>query len=102
MTFEADQIVDRRRLRRKLSFWRVVAFLVLILAIVGGYALYAGRDAIPEFASPQIARVTLSGFITDDRERDERPHGAVDPEQPVEPLLERAVRPGFRWVLCRG
>ena len=71
MTFEADQIVDRRRLRRKLSFWRVVAFLVLILAIVGGYALYAGRDAIPEFASPQIARVTLSGFITDDRERDE-------------------------------
>lgn len=71
MTFEADQIVDRRRLRRKLSFWRAAAVLALILAIAGGYMLAAGRDAIPEFASPQIARVTLSGFIMDDRKRDE-------------------------------
>jgi protease-4 len=71
MTYEADQIVDRRRLRRKLSFWRVVAFLALAGAVIGGYALYAGDDAIPKFASPQIARVTLSGFITDSRKRDE-------------------------------
>jgi protease IV len=71
MTFEADQIIDRRRLRRKLSFWRVAAFIVLVVAIVGGYAIYAGRDGLPEFASPQIARVTLNGFITDDREQNE-------------------------------
>jgi protease IV len=71
MTFEADQIIDRRRLRRKLSFWRVVAFLVLVLAIIGGYAVFAGRDGIPEFASAQIARVTLNGFITEDRKRNE-------------------------------
>jgi protease-4 len=70
MTYEADQIVDRRRLRRKLSFWRVVAFLALIGVAIGGYALYAG-DTVPQFASPQIARVTLDGFITDNRERDE-------------------------------
>jgi protease-4 len=71
MTFEADQIVDRRRLRRKLSFWRVVAVLALILAVAGGTMLVAGRGAFPAFASPQIARITLSGFITTDRERDE-------------------------------
>jgi protease-4 len=70
MTYEADQIVDRRRLRRKLSFWRVVAFLALAGAVFGGYALFAGGDAIPQFASPQIARVTLDGFITDNRDRD--------------------------------
>jgi protease-4 len=54
-----------------LSFWRVIAFLALVLAIAGGYAVFAGRDGIPEFASPQIARVTVSGFITDDRARNE-------------------------------
>jgi protease IV len=71
MTFEADQIVDRRRLRRKLSFWRVTGIVALAFALIGGYALFIGRDFIPELASPQIARITLSGFIADDRKRDE-------------------------------
>lgn len=71
MTFEADQIVDRRRLRRKLSFWRVVGIVAVILAVAGGYSLFAGRDQLPGFTSNQIARVSISGFITEDRERDE-------------------------------
>ena len=80
MTFEADQIVDRRRLRRKLTLWRVVAFLALIGIAVGGYALFAGEDAIPEFASPQIARITVNGFITDNRDRDELLEKIVETE----------------------
>jgi len=71
MSFEADQIVDRRRLRRKLSFWRVVGILALILAVTFGFSLYLGRDGFPGLASEQIARVTVSGFISEDRERDE-------------------------------
>ena len=71
MTFEADQIVDRRRLRRKLTFWRFIGVLALACAIFAGYVLFVGRDNIPEFASPQIARITLDGFIGDDRQRDE-------------------------------
>jgi protease-4 len=70
MTFEADQIVDRRRLRRKLSFWRIIAILALILAIVGGAVLAGGPDAF-KFETAQIARISLSGFILTDRERDE-------------------------------
>jgi protease-4 len=65
MTMDADQIVDRRRLRRKLTFWRVVAFLVLALAIVGAL-LYAARDSL---TGPQIARVSVSGFIGEDRDQ---------------------------------
>lgn len=65
MTMDADQIVDRRRLRRKLTFWRVVAFVVLAAAIVGAI-LYAARDSLP---GPQIARVTVSGFIGEDRDQ---------------------------------
>jgi len=71
MSFEADQIVDRRRLRRKLSFWRVFGILALILAVTFGFSQYVGRDGFPGLASDQIARVTVSGFIAEDRERDE-------------------------------
>ena len=32
MSLDADLIVDRRRMRRKLTFWRVVAIAVIVLA----------------------------------------------------------------------
>jgi protease-4 len=67
MSMTADQIVDRRRMRRKLSFWRVVGVLALILAVLGGIAIFAGRDNFPIFVEPQIARVGISGFITENR-----------------------------------
>ena len=35
MSLDADLIVDRRRMRRKLTFWRVVAIVVIVLAIGG-------------------------------------------------------------------
>ena len=34
MSLDADLIVDRRRMRRKLTFWRVLAVLVAIVAVV--------------------------------------------------------------------
>src|SRR5207244_2866783 len=34
MSLDADLIVDRRRMRRKLTFWRVVAVIVAIAAVV--------------------------------------------------------------------
>jgi len=68
MTMDADQIVDRRRLRRKVSFWRVLAFLALAVIIIGGIIASVGRDNFPGFAEPQIARVTVSGFISEDRD----------------------------------
>ena len=67
MSMTADQIVDRRRMRRKLSFWRVTGFVALILLIVAGAVVFSGRDAFPLIATPQIARISISGFITDDR-----------------------------------
>jgi protease-4 len=36
MSLDADFIVDRRRMRRKLPFWRVFAVLFAICAIVAG------------------------------------------------------------------
>ncbi len=69
MSLTADQIVDRRSLRRKLSFWRVIAFVALALAIVAAIVFASGRDRLAGWLSPQIARVTISGFITEDRDQ---------------------------------
>ena len=71
MTLNADQIVDRRRLRRKLSFWRVAAFVLLALIVVGVVAVFNRGDVFSALAPPQIARVTISGFITDDHDETE-------------------------------
>ena len=71
MTMDAEQIVDRRRLRRKLSFWRVIAFVALAAVVVGALVLAAGPETFVRLARPQIARVTISGFITDNREQSE-------------------------------
>lgn len=69
MSLTADQIVDRRSLRRKLSFWRVIAFLAVAAAVVAAIAVAAGRDGLAGLITPQIARVTISGFITEDRDQ---------------------------------
>ena len=47
MSLDADLIVDRRRMRRKLTFWRVLAVVVIVLAIVGGCGLGAVARALP-------------------------------------------------------
>ena len=70
MSLDADAIVDRRRLRRKLTFWRVVAVVVIVLAIAWA-ALTSKRIGFAG-AGAYIARVTIEGLIRDDRERVEQ------------------------------
>lgn len=65
---DADQIVDRRRLRRKLTFWRVLTVLV-VLAAIGAVALVTRQGTLTGAASGQIARVTISGLIRGNQER---------------------------------
>ena len=68
MSLDADLIVDRRRMRRKLTFWRVVAVLVAIVAIIVVAGTFGPRDfGVP--GGGQIARVTISGLIRGDRDR---------------------------------
>ncbi len=68
MAMDAEQIVDRRRLRRKLSFWRVAAFLLLAVAVAAAVVALAGPDAFGQRGRPHIARITINGFISDDRD----------------------------------
>jgi protease IV len=67
MSLDADLIVDRRRMRRKLTFWRVVAIVLIVLAIGVVAAALGNRSGL--VSGPYIARVTVSGLIRDDEER---------------------------------
>jgi protease-4 len=69
MSLDSDVIVDRRRIRRKLTFWRVAAAVVAIAAIVtvGVLVSPAGRGSLA--ASGSIARVTIEGLIRSDQDR---------------------------------
>jgi protease-4 len=62
MSLETDLLLDRRRLKRRLVFWRVFAVLALVVAAVVGLH---GAGLTP--AGAHIERVTVDGLITEDR-----------------------------------
>jgi protease IV len=61
---DAELMADRRRLRRKLSFWRVLGVLALLIAVITAGAMLADRSGLPGLPGKQIARVSVGGFIT--------------------------------------
>jgi protease-4 len=69
MSLDSDIIVDRRRIRRKLTFWRVAAALVVIGAVVaiGLIVTPGGRGSLATTGS--IARVKIDGLIRSDSDR---------------------------------
>ena len=68
MSLDADAIVDRRRMRRKLTFWRVSALLIALLALVGVAAALVpgGRLTAP---GAYIARIKVQGLIRGNQDR---------------------------------
>jgi protease-4 len=68
MSLDADAIVDRRRIRRKLTFWRVTAIVVALVAI-GGSALFLvpGSRLMPPGA--YISRIKIQGLIRGNQDR---------------------------------
>jgi protease-4 len=71
MALDADSIVDRRRMRRKLTFWRVFAVLLAICTVVVvGTMLHApGTEILSGVRGSSIARVSITGLIRSDRDR---------------------------------
>ena len=68
MSLDADAIVDRRRMRRKLTFWRVSSLLIALLALVGLAAALVpgGRLTAP---GAYIARIKVQGLIRGNQDR---------------------------------
>ena len=66
MALDIDTFIDRRQMRRKLSFWRVGALLAIAVALI---AVLASAGAFKNIGKPSqhIARVPINGVITEDK-----------------------------------
>jgi len=70
MPLDADLLLDRRKLKRRLSLWRGAAVLA-VLGLVAAVA-FAPRDGgLLPGAREHVARLNVSGFIGDDRKLQE-------------------------------
>ena len=65
MASEAELLIDRRRLKRRLTFWRVVSILLFIGGLLGLALAFGGFDFNRQ--TDHIARVRITGLITGDQ-----------------------------------
>ncbi len=78
MTLETDLIIDRRRLSRRLVFWRTVAVLAVVAFVLAairpsgaslhghGFFGVTEKAATTAVGGGYVARVAVDGIITDD------------------------------------
>ncbi len=67
MSLSSDYMVDRRRLRRKLGYWRIAAIGAALAAGVVAMGKFSGFDTL-EKSTPHIARLSIEGLITGDND----------------------------------
>ncbi len=88
MAIDTDFLVDRRRLKRHLTFWRIAAIVLLIAAIIIGL-----RPLVRLQAGDHVARLLVEGVIVDDRERDQALSRIADDDR-VKALIVHIDSPG--------
>lgn len=62
--FEAEILIDRRRLKRRLSIWRFIAILALIFTFITIFSLF-----LDETSEDHVARLDVSGVIIENDRR---------------------------------
>ena len=67
MTFETETVLDRRRLRGRVSLWRALAVIAALLAF--GVVVFASAEGVGLADRRQIARVSVEGFISENRDQ---------------------------------
>ncbi len=67
MATDVDTVIERRRLRRRLTVWRGLAITGIVVAL---FALGASGDHLSDqFGNKQIARVAVEGTILESRDQ---------------------------------
>lgn len=90
MSLDADAIVDRRRLKRRLAVWRILA----VVAIVGAIAAAGWRGAgVGPAGGDYVAALDLNGVLLDDPDRTEAVRALID-DAAARALLVRIDSPG--------
>ena len=88
MALDADYLIDRRRLKRRLSFWRglgILAVLLAALAAFGRFSDVGGGD--------YIARHAVQGLIVEDVRRNRALAGIAEDDS-ARALIVRIDSPG--------
>lgn len=67
MTATTDYLLDRRRLRRKLGWWRTAAIAAAGFAALIIFSKFSGVDSTDKL-TPHIAKLSLQGLITGDKD----------------------------------
>ncbi len=88
MSLETDLLLDRRRLKRRLFFWRSFAVLAVLAAV-----LVALRDGDLGFGRSHLARLSVSGIVTEDRKLTQAVHKLADDDS-VKALIVAIDTPG--------
>jgi protease-4 len=88
MSLETDLLLDRRRLKRRLVVWRTLAVLALV-----GAALLVVRGPEGMLSGPHVARLSVSGLITEDRDLDTQV-AALAKDKQVKALIVEIDSPG--------
>jgi len=65
MPLDADALIDRRRLKRQLATWRVVGILAVVTLALVAVGRATGIDH-----RPHVARLVVTGIISEDQQRD--------------------------------
>ena len=92
MSLDADYVVERRRLKRRLTFWRVLGVVALVAAVVAA----AGRFDLRR-QQDHVAQIAIGGLIRDDPARDEAMKEVTDDDK-VKALLVKIDSPGGTYV----
>jgi len=92
MSLDPDHVVERRHLKRRLTYWRVLAIVAIVgavVAVAGRFDLVAHRD--------HVARITIGGLILDDSVRD-KALAEVASNNKARALLVKIDSPGGTYV----
>jgi protease-4 len=87
MAIDVDELLARRKLKRRLAFWRIAALLLVVglaLAVFGT----KGKGVLPH-----IARVNIDGVITDESKR-EKLLDDIAEDHTVKAVIVRIDSPG--------
>ena len=91
MTATADMILERRKARRRLTFWRILAIVAIVLAIAVMLPRVGGN------VGPHVARVSVNGLILHERAREKMILDLVDNDQ-VKAVVVAIDSPGGTLV----
>ena len=93
MPLDADTLIERQRLRRRLTLWRILFVVAAAAAIVAAIGRFGGSDSLGD----RIALLDVSGIIETDRDR-EAALDRIAQDDGVKALIVRIDSPGGTFV----